>query len=61
MPRSCGNLSLTGVPWATVLAVQEAAAKAGLTARAWVLRAVERNLEAETRPFGPRYEKGGAS
>lgn len=48
--KGYGSLSLNSVPITTVEAVQQAAAKAGISTRAWVLRAIERQLEAVKPP-----------
>ena len=44
MQKGYGSLSLNSVPMDTVEAVQSAAAKAGISTRAWVLRAIEAKL-----------------
>ena len=48
--KGYGSLSLNSVPMDTVNAVQGAAAKAGVSTRAWVLRAVEEKLARGDKP-----------
>uniref|UniRef100_A0A6M3LMQ7 Uncharacterized protein n=1 Tax=viral metagenome TaxID=1070528 RepID=A0A6M3LMQ7_9ZZZZ len=48
MQTGYGSLSLSSVPMATVEAVHQAAAKAGMTTRAWILRAIGQKLIFDT-------------